>query len=295
MSAQPGRDKSAQEGMDRSAQADGRVSGSGAAQSSGAVSGSRAAGAPASAVARVLAHARFEAAGLLSHGEQLLVSIVLPLMALVGMALVDYPDLAVGRWAGAERIDVLTPGVLALAVVSTAFTGQAILLGFERRWGVLRLLGTTPLGRGGLLASKALSVLVVLAVQVVVIGGVALAMGWRPELAGLAPAVLALVLGAFAFAALAACVGGSLRAEGVLAVANLVWVLLAAGGGVLLSARAYPAPLDTIVGLLPSAALGDALRSALVLGQTDLRALLVLLVWTVAAGLLARRLLRWSD
>lgn len=250
---------------------------------------------PSSPTTRVLAQARFETSGLLRHGEQLLVSMVLPLLALVGLALVPYPELAVGPWSGADRIDVLTPGVLALAVMSTAFTGQAILLGFERRWGVLRLLGTTPLGRGGLLTAKALSVLVVVAVQLLVLGSVAAVLGWRPDLVGIVPALVAVVLGAFVFAALAACLGGTLRAEAVLALANLVWVLLAAGGGVLLPAHAMPEPLATLVSLLPSAALGDALRAALVHGNLAWGPLLVLLVWGVLATLLARRLLRWSD
>lgn len=243
---------------------------------------------------RVLAQTRAEALGLLSHGEQMLVSMVLPLLALVGLALVDYPDLGVGPWAGADRIDVLVPGVLALVVMSTAFTGQAILLGFERRWGVLRLLGTTPLGRGGLLTAKALSVLVVLAVQLTVVGLVGVVLGWRPDLLGLLLAVPVLVLGAAVFALLAACLGGTLRAEAVLALANLVWVLLAAAGGVLVPAAAFGGA-STVVGLLPSAALGDALRAALVDGALDLRSVLVLLVWGAAAGLVARRALRWSD
>lgn len=251
--------------------------------------------APAPARARVLAQARFEAAGLLRHGEQLLISIVLPLMALVGLTFVPYPDLSVGAFDGIERIDVVTPGVIALAVMSTAFTGQAILLGFERRWGVLRLLGTTPLGRGGLLSAKALSVLVVLSIQLVVLGGTGLVLGWRPSWIGLLPALLAVLLGTLAFAALAACLGGSLRAEAVLGLANLVWVLLAAGGGVLIPADALPGALSAVVSLLPSAALGDMLRAALAHGAVAWGSLLVLTVWAVLASLLARRLLRWSD
>lgn len=251
--------------------------------------------APASPVVRVLAQARFEAAGLLRHGEQLIVSMVLPLLALVGLALVPYPELAVGPFAGEDRVDVLAPGVLALAVMSTAFTGQAILLAFERRWGVLRLLGTTPLGRGGLLTAKSLSVLVVIAVQLAVVGAVAAVLGWRPDPAGILPALLAVVLGAVTFTALAACVGGALRAEATLAVANLVWVLLAAGGGVLLPAGTFPEPVASVVALLPSAALGDLLRAALVQGTLAWGPLLVLAVWGCLALALARRLLRWSD
>src|SRR5690606_2351206 len=98
------------------------------------------------------------------------------LMALIGLAVTDTPVLGTGA-----RIDLVTAGVLALSIISTALTGQAILLGFERRWGVLRMLGTTPLGRDGLLLAKALSVFAVLAVQFLVLGAVAAFLGWRPD------------------------------------------------------------------------------------------------------------------
>lgn len=245
---------------------------------------------PAAPGRRVLAQARFEAVGLLRHGEQLIVSVVLPLVALVGLALSSAPDLGAGR-----RIDAATAGVAAMAVLSTAFTGQAILLAFERRYGVLRLLGTTPLGRSGLLAGKALAVLVVLAVQVVVLGIAALALGWHPDPVGVPFALLVGLLGTAAFAGLALLLGGTLRAEGVLALANLVWILLVAGGGVLVPTEQLPGPLGPIARLLPSGALGDGMRAALVEGRLDLLAVLVLAVWAAAASLLVTRLLRWSD
>lgn len=244
---------------------------------------------------RVLAQARFEALGLLRHGEQLLVSLVLPLLAMLVLVSAPFPELATGRWAGTDRVDLVVPGVLALAVLSTAFTGQAILLGFERRWGVLRLLGTTPLGRDGLLVAKALSVLAVLTVQVAALGTVGALLGWRPAAAGLVPALVAVVLGAAAFALLAACLGGSLRAEAVLALANLVWVLLAVGGGALLPLSALPPAVAPLVAVLPSAALGEALRAGLVHGVWEWSALGVLAGWGAAAAVAARLLLRWSD
>lgn len=246
--------------------------------------------APAPPARRVLSQARFEAAGLLRHGEQLLVSIVLPALALLTLALADVPSLGPGR-----RIDLATAGVLALAVVSTAFTGQAILLAFERRHGVLRLLGTTPLGRGGLLAGKALSVLVVLAVQVVVLGGLGLALGWRPDPVGILPAVVVGVLGVAAFASLAALLGGTLRAEGVLALANLGWVLFLGAGGVVIPTTELPDAVAAVVTWLPSAALGDGLRTALVDGAVPLREALLLVGWAGVLGGLAARYLRWSD
>lgn len=245
---------------------------------------------PATPSQRVLAQARFEAAGLLRHGEQLLVSVFLPLMALVGLALSATPDLGSGR-----RIDLAAAGVAAMAMMSTAFTGQAILLAFERRYGVLRLLGTTPLGRSGLLAGKAISVLVVLAVQLVILGIVALALGWRPDPVGIPLALVVGLLGTAAFAGLALLLGGALRAEGVLALANLIWIVLVAGGGVLVPTDRLPGPLGPLARLLPSGALGDGMRAALVEGRLDLLAVLVLLAWAAAASVLVTRVLRWSD
>lgn len=238
---------------------------------------------------RVAAQARFETRTLLTNGEQLLVSVVLPALALVGLALASVPDLGPGR-----RVDVATPGVLALAVVSTAFTGQAIASGFDRRAGVLRLLGTTPLGRSGLLFGKALAVLSVLAVQVVVLGVVGLVLGWRPVVAGLLPGLVGLLLGTGTFVALALLLAGTVRAEAVLAVANLVWVLLL-GLGVLLPTARLPSALGVLARVLPSGALGDALRSALVDGTWPWARWGVLLAWGVLASAAAVRWFRWSD
>src|SRR5690606_25686118 len=134
---------------------------------------------------------------------------------------------------GTERHPAALAGVLALAVASTGFTSQAIAVAFDRRWGVLRMLATTPLGPRGLLAGKVGAVLCVLAVQTGVLLAVAVVLGWRPDVGPgqvLGAAVL-MLLGAAAFVALAMLVGGTLRPEAVLAVANLLWVLMAAGGG----------------------------------------------------------------
>ena len=244
---------------------------------------------PAPAVRRVLAQARFETGILLRNGEQLLVSIVLPALALVGLTKAPSPDLGSG-----PRVDVVVPGILALAVLSSAFTGQAIQTGFDRRYGVLRMLGTTPLGRGGLLLGKALAVVAVLVLQVVVLGAIGLVMGWSPHLTGVPAAVLMGLAGTAAFVAIALLVAGTLRAEAVLAVANLLWVLLLAGGAVVLPARHLPSGLEQVAPWLPSGALGQGLRAALGSGTLDVRSLLVLLGWTVGAGLLARRTFRWG-
>ncbi|WP_374929580.1 ABC transporter permease [Kytococcus sedentarius] len=242
-----------------------------------------------SASQRVLAQGRYETGVLLRNGEQLLVSMVLPLLALLALAWTSVPSLGAG-----SRIDLAVPGVLALAVMSTAFTGQAIALAFDRRYGVLRLFGTTPLGTGGLVAGRALAVLAVIALQVVVLGAVGLALGWRPEPAGVLPALVVGVLGAAAFVVLAVLVGGRLRAEAVLAVANLLWVVFLALGSLLPSER-FGDPWAQLVRLTPSGALGDGLRAALAHGQWDLGAMAVLGAWAVLGGVVATRIFRWSD
>ena len=246
--------------------------------------------APAVPMARMLGQARFEAGTLLRNGEQLLVSLVLPLGALLGLAFTTVPSLGDGR-----RIDVATPGVLALCVVSAAFTAQAIATGFDRRASVLRLLGTTPLGRDGLLWGKALATLGVELVQWCVVGGVGLALGWRPEPIGFLYAVLFLLLGTWAFVALALLLAGSLRAEGVLAVANLVWVVLLVLGGVVVPRTELPAAISGVVGVLPSAALGDGLRAAFGSGALLAGPVLILAAWAVVATAVAARTFRWSD
>lgn len=239
---------------------------------------------------RVRAQALFETRTLIGNGEQLLVSIVLPALALLGLHFGSTPDLGPGR-----RIDLAVPGVLALAVVSTAFTGQAIATGFDRRYGVLRLLGVTPLGSRGLLAAKAFGVAFVVAIQTVVLGLMGALLGWRPHLAGLPLAVLLLALGCWVFVALALLVAGRLRAEGVLVVANLVWVLLAVGGGLLLATDRYPSWWSPVARLLPTGALGDGLRSALTGHGAIALPLVVLVAWGVALTLAASRVFRWSD
>lgn len=239
---------------------------------------------------RVLAQAAFETRMILRNGEQLLVTIVLPVLVLVGLARTGLVELDTG---GLARIDVVAPGVLALAVMSTSFTSQAIATAFDRRNGVLRLLATTPLGRGGLLAGKVLGVLAVEAVQVVVLVTVAVVIGWRPEPAGIPAAVLAVLLGTAAFTSLALAMAGTLRAEAVLATANLLLVLLAVVGGVVIPPSQLPGPLADVAVLLPSGALGEALRAGLVHGELATGALAVLLAWTAALAWGAARLFRW--
>ncbi|MBF4995129.1 ABC transporter permease [Arthrobacter gandavensis] len=245
--------------------------------------------APASLSVRVLNQGRYEAETMLRNGEQLILAVVLPLLGLIALSVTPVLDAY-----GSSRIDTAAPGILALCALSTAFTGQGIATGFDRRYGVLRFLSTTPLGRAGLIAGKVIAVLSVLAVQVVLVSAVALFIGWRPSLPGLPLALVLLALGAVAFTSLGLLVAGTVRPEATLAITNLLWILLAGIGGIILPAAGLPSEMEPFVQLLPSAALGDVMRSALIDTQFNLSATLILLAWTILGSLAAVRWFKWS-
>ncbi|WP_372734364.1 ABC transporter permease [Nocardioides sp.] len=240
----------------------------------------------------ILAQARMESRLMLRNGEQLLIAIVIPVIVLVG--LVGAAD-TLGLDYDHPVVDVVTPGVLALAVMSTAFTSLAIATGFERRYGVLKRLGTSPLPRVGLLAGKVLALLLIEVLQIIVLSLVGLLLGWSPGLdaAGLVGALLAVVGGTAAFASLGLLLAGVLRAEATLAAANLVYLLLLAGGAVVLPASAYGGFGD-VARFLPSGALGEAMRDGLLLGTVAWRDLATLLVWAAAGTVATTRTFAWE-
>lgn len=244
---------------------------------------------PAPLLRRILLQGRYESLTMLRNGEQLILAVVLPLLALVGLVVTPLLD-----GLGGSRVNVAVPGILALCAMSTAFTGQGIATGFDRRYGVLRFLSTTPLGRTGLIAGKILAVLAVLALQVAVISAVALPLGWNPPASGWLTGLALLVLGAAAFTALGLLVAGTVRPEATLAITNLLWILFGALGGIVIPAERLPAAAQGIVHYLPSGALGEALREAFLLGTVDFGAALILLAWTVLAGAAAIRWFKWN-
>lgn len=245
--------------------------------------------APAPRLRRILAHARLEARTLLTNGEQLMVAIAVPAFVLIGLRL-----LPVGRLEGVAPIDTAVAATLATALVSTSFTSQAIQTGFDRRNGVLRWVATTPLGRDGYLAGKVLATLLVHVLQGAVLGLLALALGWRPELWGLLAALPVWLVGTVAFGALGLLLAGRLRTEGVLAASNLVFVLFVVGG-ISFPVTQYPRFLRGLVDLLPSGALGELLRACLAGSPFSIGSVLVLVIWAVGASLAVIRWFRWTD
>ncbi|MEU5162169.1 ABC transporter permease [Streptomyces sp. NPDC020875] len=240
----------------------------------------------------IAAQTALETRMLLRNGEQLLLTIVIPSLVLVLFSTVDIVD------TGSERaVDFLAPGVLALAVLSTAFTGQAIATGFERRYGVLKRLGASPLPRWALMCAKTLSVLLTQLLQITLLTAIALGLGWSPKggVTGFAAVLLLLALGTASFCGLGLLMAGTLRAEATLAAANLVFLLLLVGGGVIVPLDRFPDAAADVLALLPISALSGGLRDILTDGAgipwADLG---ILTVWAVLGLGAAARFFRWE-
>jgi ABC-2 type transport system permease protein len=242
-------------------------------------------------VSAVVAQARVEALLTLRRSESVLLSLGIPVMLLGFFSVVDV--LPTGT---AEPVDFLAPGILALAVMSTAMVGLGIATAFERQYGVLKRLGSTPLGRPALVGAKAAAVLAAEAVQVVVLVIVALLLGWRPSggAGALAQGVLAAALATLGFAGIGLTMAGRLRAEMVLAAANGLYLVLLLLGGMVLPVERLPAPRAATARLLPAAALSDALHAAFSGGTTPAQAWAVLGAWAVVAPLVASATFRWE-
>jgi ABC-2 type transport system permease protein len=240
----------------------------------------------------VRGQAALELRTLARNGEQLLLTLIIPVLLLIAFGHEKLISVGSG-----SRIDFVVPGILALAVLSTAFTGQAIGTGFERRYGVLKRLGATPLSRRGLIAAKTVTVLTVEVGQFAIVLLVGALLGWRPVATPAAAAwvLLLMLAGTAAFSGLALLMAGTLRAEATLAGANLLYLIMLGLGGVLFPLTRFPAAARPVLQLLPAGALSDGLRAVLAHSAgLPVRDLLALSAWAIVAIALAVRTFRWE-
>lgn len=238
------------------------------------------------------AQAALELRTLARNGEQLLLTLIIPVLLLVAFGHEALISVGTG-----SRIDFVVPGILALAVMSTAFTGLAIGTGFERRYGVLKRLGASPLSRSGLIGAKTVTVLTVELGQAALVLCVGALLGWQPAAtpAAIAWVPILLLAGTAAFSGLALLMAGTMRAEATLAAANLLYLVMLGIGGVLFPLTKFPPAARPVLRLLPADALADGLRSVLAhSGGLPGLDLLVLCVWAVVGIALAARTFRWE-
>ena len=241
----------------------------------------------------VLAQTRTEMLLTLRRGESLVVTFAIPLGVLVFFSKIE-----ASKPAGYTRsVDFLVPGVLGLAVMSASMVSLAISTGFERRYGVLKRLGSTPLSRSGLLIAKTLTVLALETIQCSLILAVGVALGFSIPI-GVIAAIGIVLLGTVAFAGLGMLMAGTLRAEATLALANGLFLVLLFLGGMAYPLEKMPSFLGDLAKALPAAALSECLHGTL--GAPAGRgfptgSLVVLTVWAIVLPLIAAKRFRWEE
>jgi ABC-2 type transport system permease protein len=248
---------------------------------------------PAPTLQAVAALTRLELRLTARRGENILVTLIIPVAVLLFFAGTSIIPLA------ANPVGFLLPGTIALGIVAAGLVNLGIATAYERSYGVLKRLGGSPLPRWGLVAAKLAAVLALEVVQVVVLVAVAVILlhwqpgpGWSPVLF-----ITTLLLGTLAFAGLGLLLAGTLRAEATLALANGLFLGFMLLGGVVLPIDHLPAFIQPIAAVLPSAALAELLRVSLASGQQPdsvAAPLAVLAAWGVGATAIASRRFRWD-
>lgn len=235
----------------------------------------------------IRAQGMWEVRALLRNGEQLMVTFLMPVLALI--VLIQFKSFDIGS----PRTAIALAGCIAMGVIAASFTSQSIMIAFDRRWGVLRMLSTTPLGPRGLLWGKVIAVAVLLVLQIALLFIVAVVFGnWHsPGLLSLVCALVLIALGALTFVACGMALGGTMRAEAVLAIANIAFVLVVAAGGVLLPMG--DSLSAQVMAYTPWGALGEGMRAALT-GAIPLVSIAVMGVWALIIGAFAMRIFRWE-
>ena len=237
----------------------------------------------------VSAQTRMEFRMLMRNGEQVGLTLLIPLLLEFFFNLPLLYSLGTPR-----RIDFVVPSIITLSVMSAAFTGLAIGTGFERKYAVLKRLGATALPRSVLIGGKTLAVLLLELVQLVLVCGFGFALAWHPH-GDPAIALLLVVLGTLAFGGLGLLVAGTLRAEVTLAAANLIWLILLFAGGIAIPLTKYGGAARDVLQYLPSAALSDGLHKVFQHGQgLPVSETVTLLVWAVVGISAATRWFRWE-
>lgn len=235
----------------------------------------------------VKAQAKIESLLFLRHGEQQLLSMVIPLGLLIGLTLVPGDD-------ASHAVTRIFPMALAIALMGAGFTGQAIAVAFDRRYGALKRIGAAGVPTWALIAGKVVAVCIVVLLQVLVLSIASFALGWRPDIVGLPAALVTAVLGVAAFTSLGLLLGGTLSSELVLALGNTIWFVLL--GAAVYATMTTPAGEDvnTLFMAVPSVALMEGFHTAVVAGGFNWLALLSLAVWAVIGSVLALKLFRFT-
>ena len=239
---------------------------------------------------QVLTQVRYELLLTLRRGENILVTLIVPVLLLI-----FFTSLNIIPAKNGSSINFLLPGILALAIIAAGMVNLGIATAYERYYGVLKRLGSSPLSRSGLILAKVISILLLEIVQVLLLVGVAVVLyKWQPAGSPLL-ALGIIVLGTITFAGLGLAMAGALRAELTLAGANALFLLFLLIGGGILPLEHLPTVLAGLAQVLPAAALTQLLQASMTNGSAfPTSSLIVLAVWAVLILLVAIRTFKWE-
>ncbi len=229
----------------------------------------------------IAAQAKMEALLIARHGEQLLLTLFIPMALLVGLSVVPVLD-------SQDPVRDVFPMVLAVAAMSAGFTGQAIAVGFDRRYGALKRIGASGLPRWGIIAGKCSAVAIIVAGQFFIFAAAAALLGFSAPFGAWILAFIATIVGAGVFTSMGLLMGGTLSAELILALANLIWFVLVGAASLVAVGPELSSGVEALLKILPSTALTELIAEAFAC-RVDYYALVVLLLWGGICGALAIR------
>ena len=244
----------------------------------------------ASPAKQILQQTQYELLLTSRRGENILVTLIIPIMLLIFFA-----SLNIVPPVNGSAINFLLPGILAVAIMAAGMVNLGIATAYERYYGVLKRLGSSPLSRTGLIIAKVISILVLEIVQVLLLVAVAVFFyHWHPS-GSLLLTLAVIALGTVTFAGLGLAMAGALRAEMTLAGANALFLVFILLGGGILPLSHLPGPLAAVAQLLPAAALTQSVQAAMNTGSAfPTFPFIVLLVWAVLVLLVAIRTFKWE-
>ncbi len=218
-------------------------------------------------MASLSAQVRFDLGNWLRNGEQAILNILLPLGALAGST-----RLALAGETRAALIVLFTIG-------ASSFTSIAIATAFDRRAGALKVYGISPLGKRGFVQARILTAVLLSLVQIAVLLAVSV-IAKIPLV--VSPALMMYAsLSIVAWISLALIIASLLRAEAVLAVANLLFI--ASAGLTWLTSQASTTLAVTTPMSSAMSAAGGSTTGMIAIG-----------CWAVATIIVAIRTLRWE-
>jgi ABC-2 type transport system permease protein len=207
--------------------------------------------------------------------------------------------IATAYGADADDLDVLEPGIAAMAVMSTTFIALAYNMVFLREQGVLKRVRGTPMPPlayfSGVIANSVINAVV--QVTLVIAAGHYVYDGNLPQ--NWATLIVFTTVGVATFAALGIAFAQVIpNFDSAPAYTNAVFLPTIFISGVFYESNSLPAVLDVIAQILPLRHVVDGLQAALVTGapvSDNLGALAVLVAWFMVAALVIHRRFRWDQ